>query len=307
LRKRRELGWDELRLVLAIARAGTLAGGARKLGIDHSTAFRRLREFESRLGVRMFDRSREGYTPTPSGEAVIAEAAEVDDRIAQIEQRLAGQDHRLSGTVRVTTTDTLMPLVAPLFARFRDVNPDVTLELVVSNEFLTLTRRDADVAIRPVARAPEALVGRRVSVIATAVYGAPAYLRSRKDATLQQHRWLAPDDTLTHLASARWIRRKVPGEAIACRANSLLALLAAARAGLGIAALPCYMADRDTQLRRVFGPEEEMASALWVLMHRDLRRVARVRAFLSAIADGLAELRPLLEGREAAAGRLSRG
>ncbi len=286
--------------MLAIARAGTLAGGARQLGIDHSTAFRRLRAFESRLGVRMFDRSREGYTPTSAAEVVIAEATELEDRVAQIEQRLAGQDLRLSGSVRVTTTDTLVALIAPLLTRFRDAHPDVTLELVVSNEFLTLTRRDADVAIRPVARAPERLVGRRVAVVATAVYGAPSYLAQRKSIALQEHRWVAPDDTLAHLGSARWVRRHVPEEVVACRANSLLALLAAARAGLGVAALPCYMGDADPALRRVHAPIPEMASALWVLMHRDLRRVARVRAFLASVADGLAELRRVFEGREIA-------
>jgi DNA-binding transcriptional LysR family regulator len=292
-----KLRWDELRLVLAIGRSGTLSGGARRLAIDHSTAFRRLGALEARLGVRLFDRAREGYVATPAGEAVIAAAASFDETVGELEQQLAGQDLRPSGTVRVTTTDTLLDLLAPLLAGFRAAHPDIILEVAVANEFFTLTRRDADVAIRPAAQAPDALVGRRLAGIAGALYAAPAYLAGRPDPIdLGTHDWVAPDETLGDLGSARWVRAEVPPERIVCRSNSLLALRAAARAGMGIAPLPCFLADPDPGLLRVRPPLPEMASALWLLTHTDLRRVARVRAFLDFMAARLAAQRPLLEG-----------
>ena len=147
MQQRTDLPWDDLRLVFAIGAAGTLSGGARRIGIDHSTAFRRLGALEGRLGVRLFDRARDGYAATPAGEAIIREAARFDDVVNALERRLAGEDLRPSGTVRVTTTDTLVDVLAPEMARFRTTHPEITIELVVANAFLSLTRRDADIAL----------------------------------------------------------------------------------------------------------------------------------------------------------------
>ncbi len=306
MQERTALRWDELRLVLAIGRAGTLSGGARRLGIDHSTAFRRLGALERRLGVRLFARARDGYAPTPAGEAAIAAADGVDGVIGALERQLAGQDLRPSGALRVTTTDTLVDQVASLAAAFRAAYPEITLELVADNAFYTLTRRDADVALRPVAEPPETLVGRRIATVASALYAAPAYLARRGARTaLARHDWIGLDDSLAHLGSARWMRRAIPAERVVCRANSLVALAATARAGLGVAALPCFLADGDPALVRVHGPLAEMASALWLLTHADLRRVARVRAFLDFAAERLTRARRRFEGRAGAAAGLT--
>ena len=157
MQQRTGLPWDDLRLVFAIGSAGTLSGGARRIGIDHSTAFRRLGALEARLGVRLFDRARDGYAATPAGAAIIREAARFDDVVGVLERQLAGQDLRPSGTVRVTTTDTFLDVLAPQIARFQKSHPEITIELVVANAFLSLTKRDADIAIRPAAEAPEKL------------------------------------------------------------------------------------------------------------------------------------------------------
>lgn len=164
-----EIGWQDLRLVLAIGEAGTLTAAARRLGVDHSTAFRRLGALETRLGVRLFERARDGYAPTPAGEAAIAGARQLLEKLDELERRLAGEDLRPSGVVRVTTTDTLLDLLAPLVAAFRTAHPQIVVELVAAQAFFTLTRRDADVAIRPAATAPEGLAGRRIATIATAL------------------------------------------------------------------------------------------------------------------------------------------
>lgn len=296
VRRSTGLAWEDLRLVLAIGRAGTLSGGARALSIDHSTAFRRLGALETRLGVRLFDRARDGYVATPAGDAIVHEAERFDEVVTGLERRLAGEDLRHSGVVRVTTTDTLVDLLAPHLARFRGTHPRIVLELVVANAFLSLTKREADVAIRPSVQAPETLAGRRIAGIATALYAAkgtpPSALASLVDAS-----WIGFDESLGHLQSARWIEAHVPAERIVARVDSVLAMRTLARQGIGIAALPCYLGDSDPRLTRLHAPLEEMASALWLLTHPDLRRVARIRAFLDFMTEALTQARTAIEGR----------
>jgi DNA-binding transcriptional LysR family regulator len=290
---------DDLRLVRAIGEAGTLTGAARRLSVDHSTAFRRLGAVEKRLGVHLFERARDGYTPTPAGEAAIATAARILDDLGDLERRLAGEDTRPSGIVRVTTTDTLLELIGPILAELRAEHAEITIELVVANSFFTLAKRDADIAIRPAAAAPENLAGRRLATLATAPYAAPAYLARQADQTeLSAHEWIGFEDSLSHLGSARWLDANVANDRIVCRTNSLLALRAAARAGMGVAALPCYLGDPDSALRRVRRPLADMEASLWLLTHPDLRRVARIRTVLDLVADRLAEQRALIEGRQ---------
>ena len=292
------IGLEDLRLVRAIGEAGTLAGAARGLGVDHSTAFRRLGALEKRLGVRLFERARDGYSPTPAGEAAIATAASMLESLVTLERQLAGEDLRPSGVVRITTTDTLVDFIAPGLAAFRAAHPEIALELVAANAFFTLTRRDADVAIRPSLNVPDHLVGRRLATIAMAPYAAPAYLADRgRTRSFDALDWLGLDESLAHLGASAWMRKHVPPERVIFRSSSLLALQAAARAGHGVAPLPCYMGDADPGLSRLGSVIVEMASALWLLTHPDLRRVARIRAFLDFMAPWLEERRALLEGQ----------
>ena len=289
-------GLDDLRLVAALAAAGSLAGAARRLKLNHASAWRRLGALEGRLGVRLFERGRGGYAPTPAGEAAIATAEHALRELTDLERRLAGQDVRPSGPVRLTTTETLLELVMPALAALRVSHPGIVVDLVTDNAFFSLTRRDADIALRPAATAPEGLVARRLGGVATAVYASPAYPAGQALDAPGELDWLAPDDGLSHLGSARWIAARVPPERIVLRASSLTALRAAARAGLGVAALPCFMADADPGLVRVMPPVAEMATSLWLLTHPDLRRAGRIRAVMDLLARELTGRRKLLEG-----------
>ncbi|MDQ8726411.1 LysR family transcriptional regulator [Bradyrhizobium sp. LHD-71] len=294
---------DDLRLIQAISEVGTLTGAARRLNVDHSTAFRRLSSLEKRLGAHLFERARNGYTPTSAGEAAVATAARILDDLNALEFRLAGEDRRPSGVVRVTTADTLLELIGPIFAELRAEHPAITIELAADNSFLTLTKRDADIAVRPAIVAPETLVARRVAAVATAPYASQAYLaRWSGQTNLAAHEWVGFDDSLGHLGSARWLDAHVARDRIVCRVNSLMALRAAARAGMGVAALPCYLGDADPALRRIHPPLMAMEASLWLLTHPDLRRVARVRTVLDFVAGHLTKQRALIEGKRAAAG-----
>jgi DNA-binding transcriptional LysR family regulator len=292
--------WDNLRYVLAVADAGSLAGAARSLGVNHTTVLRRLGAFEEQLGVRLFERLPTGYVLTAGGEELIAAARHIDDTVTTLGRKLTGQDLRLSGTVRVTTTDTLMGSILPeILAAFRTAHPGIGIEIALSNSMLNLSRRDADVAIRPAKNPPEALVGRRVAKIAFAIYGSPDYLAKCSGADLAAHQWLAPDDSLADTSISAWMRAELPDSEIALRADSLLALRQAAEAGFGLAALPCYLGDKSTNLVCAYPPITAMETALWILTHEDLRHTARIRAFIEFAAGALSRHRPLLEGDEA--------
>jgi DNA-binding transcriptional LysR family regulator len=292
----------DLRLLLALKRERSLTRAARQLGVDHSNAFRRLGALEARLGVRLFERARDGYAPTAAGELAIASAERVDAELTDVERRLAGEDLRPAGVVRLTSTDTLVELLEPMLRELRREQPGIVVELVTANAFFTLTRRDADVAVRPAASAPEGLVARRISAVASAVYGAPAHVRSHRGKPLAEQPWIGVDESLAHLASARWMAAEIPEPLVVHRVSSLWAAQVATRAGFGLAVLPCFSADVDRGLRRVGAPHPEWASSLWLLTHPDLRRVARIRAVLDFLAVRLAEKRPLLEGDSARRG-----
>ena len=293
----RSLAWDDLLFVLNVGRTGSLSGAARTLGVNHSTVFRRIGAIEEQLGVRLFDRRRDGYAPTAAGEAVIELAAKLDENVLALERKLAGEDLRPSGTVRVTTTDTMIGTVTPLCGAFRRAYPEICVELVTGNQFLNLSRRDADVALRPSLQPPETLHGRRLASIAFSIYGSRTYLAATGGPDLDRaHEWIGLDDTLSHLTAHRWMKERVEPERIGFKASSFVAVEEAARAGMGITLLPCYMGDSSPELSRLCPPIAELATDFWLLVHEDLRRTARVRAFIDFVAGEMTKLRPRIEG-----------
>jgi DNA-binding transcriptional LysR family regulator len=190
---------DDLRLIRAIGAAGTLTGAARRLKVDHSTAFRRPCAIETRLGAKLFERAREGYAPTSAGEMVIAADARILAELIDLERRLAGEDLRPSGIVRLTTTDTLVDVIASALAALKTEHPGIIVELIVANTFFTLTKREADIALRPAVAAPEGLAGRRLATVATAAYASAACLERSGRRPLHEYDWLGFEDSLGHL------------------------------------------------------------------------------------------------------------
>jgi DNA-binding transcriptional LysR family regulator len=297
-----KLGWDDLRLVLAVFREGSLSGAARRLGVTHSTVFRRLGTIEQDMGVRLFERFRDGYAPTAAGEMAAASAGRLEDEVFALERKISGEDLRPSGLVRVATTDTLSAILMRHVAAMRRLHPEIRLEIAISNAMANLTRREADIAIRPTPEPPELLVGRRLADIAHAVYGSHDYLSRQVEGDLSAHDWVGLDDALAHSVIGRWMRENIDASLIACSVDALPALRDAAEAGLGLAMLPCYLGDRVSGLRRAT-PQTPSSprSTLWLLTHSDLRRTARVRATLDFLAAAFSSERMLLEGKQPAA------
>lgn len=285
---------EDLRLLCALAQAKTLAGAARALNLNHASAWRRLGHLERRLGVRLFERSRTGYISTAAGNEAIELAERVLHEIDETGRRLAGHDLRLTGTVRLTTTEALFGFIAPVLATLRQSHPGLLVEVVVANAFSTLTRREADIALRPAATVPDDLIARSLATIASAIYGADRYLADKIDADPITLDWLSPDESLSHLASSKWIAARIDPSRIVHRANSLVALREAAGAGMGITLLPCFLGDTDRRLRRMTPPIAAIASTLWLVGHPDLRRMPRIQTVVDAIASYVSDHRDIL-------------
>ncbi|GLS29446.1 ModE molybdate transport repressor domain-containing protein [Mesorhizobium albiziae] len=296
---RTTLDWDDLRYALAVAEGGSLAAGAKKLGVSHTTAMRRIAAFEERLGMRLFERLPGGYELTAGGEELIETARGIGVAVTGLERRLAGSDLKISGTVRVTTADTLAASLLPgILAALKSAHPGIGVDLVVSNLFLNLTKREADIAIRPADDPPPGLFGRRLCSIGFAVYGA-AMLGIEPQATAEAlggYPWIAPDDSLSMTAVGRWMPTALPEIEIAIQADSLVSACRLAEAGIGLAILPCYLGDGSPALRRLTPPLEAVRTGLWILTHEDLRRTARIRAFMEFVGNELQSQRRLIEG-----------
>ncbi len=293
--------WDDLKFFLCIARHRSLAGAARELHVNHSTVFRRLNALESGAGIRLFERLPDGYTLTEAGEQLMEHAARVGEIVDGIDRLLMGRDYRLSGSIRLTTTDTMADsYLQPHLKKFRDRYPDIVLELVTDNVFYDLSRREADVAIRPTNEPPQHLVGPKLGTVGWAVYGARGYLevhgRPRRVTDLAAHAIISGDDSLASVPAVRWLRTQVPESAIVLRASSFVVQLAAARAGCGLALVPCVLAHDDPTLERVLGPVKPLATGLYLLTHADLRHTARIRAFIAFMTDAIHDDRARLAG-----------
>ncbi|MFG1417811.1 LysR family transcriptional regulator [Xanthobacter sp. V0B-10] len=293
------IAWDDFRLVRAIAESGSLAGAAELLAVNHSTVFRRLGALEAQIGTRLFDRARAGYVPTPTGEEMVRLAERMGEEVAAVERRITGQDLRPSGELRVTTNDSvLIHMLTPVFASFRAAFPEIRLEVVITNSSLSLSKRDADVAIRASDRPGDALVGRRIAGIGWGVYARPDMVPGGRlePGTLRHHDWIGFSEALGHIKPAKWLRERVGEERVVYRVNSVLGLAEAAAAGIGLTVLPCFIAARTPGLRRYMGPEPEMASGLWLVTHPDIKATARVRVFMDHVGHELHRLRARIAG-----------
>ena len=176
-----EMNWDDLKVFLAVARCGSVSGGARRLGLQHSTVSRRIHKLEQDLGVRLFDRIPGGYELAGEGEALERRALRMEQEVLAVDGALSGRDGKLSGPLRVTTVDNMaITVMMPIFRTFSERYPDVTLHVMVSNADVSLARREADVAIRLTNTPPDTLIGRRLTTVASAVYGGRDYLDEMK-------------------------------------------------------------------------------------------------------------------------------
>lgn len=298
-----EIAWDEFRLVKAIAEARSLAGAADTLGINHSTVFRRLGALEKAMGARLFERSRTGYAPTAAGEKMVELANRIADDVVDLERKITGQDLRPSGDLRVTTNDTLLVhLLSEVFVGFRRAYPEINLDIVVANEPLNLSKRDADIAIRATDRPPETLIGRRLAGIRWGIFAPSGDAPKRFDiGEARQHNWIGLSDGIGGPKPTRWLLDNAGPERIVYKLNTVLGIAEAVAAGGGFALIPCFIGAATAGVTRLGFPDPEIEAGLWLLTHPDLKNSARVRAFMDFTADEISKRRAVIECSEAGA------
>lgn len=283
------MDWENIHYFVELARCGSLSAAARHLRVDHSTVARRIAALETELGIRLFDRLPRGYALTPAGEQMAGLAERLEEDVFAIERFARGQPDEPAGSVRLSAPPVfasafLAPRLGPLRLRF----PKVVLELIGESRPAFLNRREADLAIRLERPQDPGLVARRLGGLSYALYATAAYLNGRAES---QWEFVAYDGSLDHVPQQRWLLAEAAGRPIVLRANDLASLHAAVCAGLGVSALPCFLADPQPELVRLPSSGDGVTRDLWLLVHPDLRRAAPVRVvmdFLIELTDGSA-------------------
>lgn len=248
------LAASDLETILALARAGTLAAAGERLGVDGSTVFRSLQRMERGLGQRLFERSRTGYQPSELARTLAEHAERMEVALESARSSAQMAPEQVSGSVRITTTDTILHgLVAPALATLAGTHPLLSFDLTASNDIASLTRRDADIAVRATRRPPEHLVGKRVGPIRHALYASRSGPVSSMDAVAAgRAAWIAPDEALPDHPSVAWRKRHHPKAVPAYRVNSTLTVMALVSLGLGVGIVPTFLGEAN---RRSAAPD----------------------------------------------------
>ncbi|MCP5372138.1 MAG: LysR family transcriptional regulator [Hyphomicrobiales bacterium] len=280
------MNWNDVRYILAVARTGTLSAAARETGVNQTTVARRVEAAERELGVRLFDRRDGRLRATTLGESAIARARRVEEEVLALENVVADHDAELSGVVRVATVEgLLMAVLVPGLPGFQAAQPRISLEFVAGMGNLDLARRQADIALRLARPERGDITVRKLADVGFAVYGAAGPEAQRP---LHQEPWITYNEEAAHLPESQWVLRSFRSVRPALRTNSVPAIAAALRAGVGVGVLPCYVGDTDPGLRRRSGPYPVVVREAWMLIPSELRATARVRAvadWLIAITD----------------------
>lgn len=289
--------WDDLRIFLAIAKAGTVTGAGKQLGVAHTTISRRLSAFESQMEVRLFDRVPGRFVLTEAGEELRAIALDIESNFIEAERLLQSRDRRLSGTIRVSTPELMLTgWIGPYLKEFCESHPEIELQMVISSALMSLPQREMDVAIRFTNRPPETAIGRKLMPIAMAVYASKKYLAEHEPIrNLNQLHWIGIEPAERDM-DMPFLVEHMPSINVRMRMSSLAHVYFMVKQGAGLARLPHIVGEIDPSLERVPGLPIEKRLDLWLLTHRDLRNIARIRTFLDFMAERIkkdSELYPI--------------
>ena len=293
------LDWDDLRFFLALARHGSLSAAAKDLHVAQSTVGRRLASLEASLGVRLLNRTPDGYAPTQAGEGVRAHAERLETEALVLERTVGGRDTRMAGLVRVTSAEAVAThILAPCLASLYHQQPDIMIELIPNPRELSLSMREADISVRLKQPDQHDLVVRRVGTIAFGLYASPAYLEGRTDLDLADgcpgHHLITQSEDIEDPTQTAWLTDRAPRARIAMQTTSHEAAVVAAINGGGLACLARFRADREDGLQRLTSPPPVPTASIWLVVHRDNRQTPRIRAVLTHITDRVRLMAPML-------------
>lgn len=277
----------DLEVALALLRGGTLASAGERLGVDASTVFRSLQRIERGLGCALFERTRSGYLPTELTTELAEHAEKMEVALEAARSFVQAAPAQVSGAVRITTTDTVLHgLIAPALHKLQKVHPLLAYELHTGNELASLTRRDADIAVRATKHPPQHLVGKNMGPIRVALFAAKrGSVRKFADVEAGQADWIAPDDALPHHPSVAWRKRHFPKASPRYRVTSILSVLELVALGMGVGIVPLFLAEGRKDVVRLTEPLDECETDLWLLTHPESRHLRRVAAVYSHLAQ----------------------
>lgn len=288
-----DMNWNDLRVVLAICREGTLSGAAKVLGTSHSTVFRQINAVEKKLATRFFNRLSHGYEMTEAGETVLNRAASIEGDILELERELKNKDQQLKGKICLTAPEGVTNyLLIPHLANFYREHPDIEIELIVSASDLQLSQHEADIAVRITKEPPPYCIGKKICEFSIGIYATESYLETVKDRDF-------PDYEYLELASVDW--RLLPywspdsPPKIVFKSDSITSVTKAAYEDMGAVILPSLIGEKEPLLKAVTEPFKN-GTELWILSHADLRQTARVKALMQHLHKSLYDERDLIEG-----------
>lgn len=289
----RDMDWDDLRHFLALARTETLARAAQRLQINATTVSRRMGALEEQLGLRLFDRTPDGWLLTPEGRELLPNAERMEAEALAVERQLLGADQRAAGGVRVSVTEMIgTRFIAPHLPRLAERHPDITLELSCTSRSVSLARREADIALRLARPREQRIVIRRLTTIPLALYASRDYVEQNGlpdlDATgLSGHAVILFADAPAFALENAWFDARRTGARIVLRSDSVSSIFSATVAGLGMALLPRAVAESDAALVPVPSDTTPTPRVIWQAVHEDLMKSARIRAVLDFLAEVL--------------------
>jgi DNA-binding transcriptional LysR family regulator len=281
--------WSDLRIFLAVARAGTLGAAARKVGLTQPTMGRRLRALEGAVGHALFQRTADGFVLTDEGNAVMQHAERIEEETLAIERRLAGEEARLEGLVRVSSSDWFgTHMLAPVLAELGKRHPSVTVELLTDARLYSLSRREADLAFRIKRFDEPEVISRRLMHMSYALYGRRA-TKSPRLGDGSGVRVVTMDTAFAEMPDARWLARVLPRATVAFRSNNREVQARLCASGAGLAVLPRPLGDATPGLVAIDLGEAPPGRDTFVGYHRDLRRLTRLRALLDLVFERIGD------------------
>ncbi len=297
------MDWDGLKVVLALGRRGTLSGAAVMLGVSHPTVSRKLTALQESLGVRLFERTPEGWLMTAEGEKLFGVAEEVEEKLLVVDRVLSGRDLRLSGTLRVWTPDIFVRGFVQEFRAFVELYPSIRLEIDAENSIPNLVRRETDIQLmfdyHMYQTIPEAVVGRKLGRVSYAVYGTEALATKasfEKHGDVTNLPWMSWHPRLGARMTEAWMKQNIPPHKVVCQVDRATNMVDCVAAGMGAMILPCFVMDPLANVRRLTPILPEMGVDLWLFFHRDLRTTARLRAFVEHMVTHVGARRAELAG-----------